>query len=194
MMYVGELINTRSLGNINRAFLVVGGLVVLGLGALGVSGLLESRKIASMKEEITVKSKAIADAQISAKEEAAKPATEKIPSGLAAIGLFQTKLNTLASTNQCAITQFNASDQMNPFISTFTTGTQANGNWTQVEVKMNLVGPTRSVINTLKGLADTGIPYEFTSLEMSRTQASPTGEATVSANVSIRVLTVPGGA
>jgi hypothetical protein len=83
---------------------------------------------------------------------------------------------------------------MNPFISTFSTGAQSNGNWTQVEVKMNLVGPTRAVVSTLEGMADTGIPYEFTSLEMSRTQASPTGEATVSANVSIRVLTVPGGA
>lgn len=194
MMYIGELFNTRVLGNLNRALLGVAGLFGLLLLGLGAMTFFDQSKIASMKEEISVKSKAIVDAQEAAKAEAAKPPSEKIPTGLAAIGVFQTRVNKLASSHGCSVTQFQASDQMTPFISTFSTGEQSNGAWTQVEVKLNLLGTTRSVIETMNSLAETGIPFEFTSLEMSRTQASPSGEATVSANVSLRVLTIPGGA
>jgi hypothetical protein len=194
MMYLGEFLSQRLLTNLNRAMMAIAAMIALALIVLGGTTLLEQGKIASMKEEISVKSKAIADAQEAAKLEASKPAAEKIPTGLAAIGAFQTRVNKLASGHGCSVTQFQASDQMNPFISTFGTGEQANGAWTQVEVKMTLLGTTRSVIETLSNLATNGIPFEFTSLEMSRTQASPTGEATVSANVSLRVLTVPGGA
>jgi hypothetical protein len=194
MMYIGEFLNNRFLANLNRAMLGVAAIMGVALIGLGATAFMEQSKIASMKEEISIKSKAIADAQAAAKAEAEKPAKEKIPTGLAAIGAFQTRVNRLAGDHGCSVTQFQASDQMNPFISTFGTGEQSNGAWTQVEVKLNLLGTTRAVIDTLNGLAGNGIPFEFTSVEMSRTQASPTGEATVTANVSLRVLTIPGGA
>lgn len=194
MTYIGEYLNTKLLGNLNRAMIALAALFAVAVATLGVLAFAERGKVASMKEEIANKSKAIVDFQAAAKEEKGKPATEKIPKGLAAIGLFQTKLNRLAAQKGCALAQFQASDQMNPFISTFSTTAPAAGNWTQVEVKMNLVGTTRSVVETLKDLSSLNIPYEFTSVEMSRTQASANGEATVNANISLRVLTIPGGA
>jgi hypothetical protein len=194
MMYIGEYLNSKFLANLSKAMIVIAIIFGLAVGALGVGALLERGKISSMKDEIAMKSKQIVDAQEQAKKDKDKPQTEKLPTGLAAVGAFQTKLNKLAVGNTCAVTQFQASDQMNPFISTFATGAAASGSWTQVEVKMNLQGTTRAVIGTLRDLDTLGIPYEFTSLELSRTQASATGEATISANVSLRVLTIPGGA
>ena len=63
---------------------------------------------------------------------------------------------------------------------------------------MNTLAPLDTLrgdyTGALKDIDTMGIPYEFTSVEMTRVQASATGEATVSANVSLRVLTIPGGA
>jgi hypothetical protein len=194
MMYVGEFLSSKTLNTLNRLLVSLAAIVALAAAGLGVSAFLERTKVSSMKEEITNKSKAIVEAQTQAKLEKEKPAAEKLPSGLAAVSAFQTKLNRLTASHGCSLTQFQASDQMNPYISTFQAAAQAAGTWTQVEVKMNLMGGTGAVIGTLKDLDTMGIPYEFTSLEMSRTQASDMGEATVSANVSLRVLTIPGGA
>ncbi|HVT11077.1 MAG TPA: hypothetical protein VHE55_02325 [Fimbriimonadaceae bacterium] len=193
MMYIGEIFNSRFLASLNKALIVMAVVFGLGIGALSVAAMLQGSSINSMKEEIESKSKAIVAAQEAAKLEKEKPASEKVPNGLAAVSAFQTRLNKLVVNNKCLLTQFQASDQMNPFVSTFSSAA-ANGPWTQVEVKMNLQGSTQAVVETLKDLDQIGIPYEFTSVEMSRTQASATGEATIGANVSLRVLTIPGGA
>ncbi|MFI5385432.1 MAG: hypothetical protein ACHQ50_04850 [Fimbriimonadales bacterium] len=193
MMYVGEHLNARFVAGLHKAVILLGGLFVLAVAVLGIGGFLESSRIRSMKDEISAKAKSIEDAQAAAKNAKQKPTVEKLPNGLAAVSAFQTRLNKLAGTNGCAITQFQASDQMNPFISTFSAAGQAGGAWTQVEVKVNLSGSTQGVVQTLRDLDQTGIPYEFTSLEMSRAQASSSGVATVGAAVSLRVLTLPGG-
>ncbi|HWA81935.1 MAG TPA: hypothetical protein VG820_00775 [Fimbriimonadaceae bacterium] len=193
MMYIGEFFNSRFLTSMNKALIVMAAVFGLGIGALGVAAMLQGSNVNSMKQEIESKSKAIVAAQEAAKIEKAKPAADKVPNGLAAVSAFQTRLNKLVADNKCSLAQFQASDQMNPFVSTFSS-TSVNGPWTQVEVKMNLQGSTQAVVETLKDLDQIGIPYEFTSVEMSRMQASATGEATVGANVSLRVLTIPGGA
>jgi len=193
-MYIGEWLNAKFLSHLNKALIVVLALFGLAVAALGIGAILERSKISSMKEEIATKSKAIVDAQDAVKKAKQRPVAEKVPTGLAAVGAFQTRLNKLVTENKCSLTQFQASDQMNPFISTFSSTGQTAGSWMQVEVKMNLQGTTQSVMQTLRGMDGLGIPYEFTSLEMSRSQASATGEATVGANVSLRVLTIPGGA
>jgi len=192
-MYFGEFLNSKLLGKLNKGLLVLAILFGLAAAGLGVGAVLESSKVHSMKEEIASKSKAIVDAQEAQKEEKAKPVGDKLPMGTAMVGLFQTRLNKLVSDNSCTLSQFQASDQMAPFVSTFT-ATPSTGSFGQVDVKMVLLGPTRAVIQTLKDIDTLGIPYEFTSVEMSRTQVSTAGEATVSANVSLRVLVISGGA
>lgn len=194
MIYIGEHLNSRSLAGLNKALIGTAALFGLAVAALGIGAMMRGGEITSMKDEIAAKSKAITDAQEAAKLEKQKPASEKLPAGLGAISAFQTRINKLVADNKCALTQFQASDQMTPFVSTFSATAVNGGPWTQVEVKMNLQGTTQGVVETLKDLDQIGIPYEFTSVEMSRTQASAKGEATVSANVSLRVLTIPGGA
>lgn len=194
MMYFGEFLNSKFLGTLNKALVVMLVLFGLTVGALGISAMLERNRIGSMKDEIAAKSKSIVELQEQAKLDKQKPTAEKVPSGLAAVGAFQTKLNKLAADNHASVTQFQASDTMNPFVSTFSTTAPGMGTWTQVELKINLQGTTAAVISTLKQMDTVNIPYEFTSVELSRIQAAPTGEATVSANVTMRVLTIPGGA
>jgi hypothetical protein len=194
MMYLGEFLNSKFLASLNKTLVVMAVLFGLTVGALGIGAILERGRIGSMKDEIAAKSKAIVDVQEQAKIAKQKPAGERLPVGLAAVGAFQTKLNKIAADAHCAVTQFQASDTMNPFISTFSATAPPASVWTQVEVKINLQGTTPAIIGALKELHSTHIPYEFTSLELSRTQASATGEATVSANISMRVLTIPGGA
>jgi hypothetical protein len=191
--YIGDLVSDRTLGTLNRVVAVSAGLLALTITVIGVSGLLASNQIASMKEETAIKSKAVLASQEQAKIENSKPASERAPSGLGAVGAFQTKLNRLTAAHGCSLAQFQASDQMTPYISSFSSSAVASGNWMQVDVKLNLMGGTSSVIGALKDLNTIGIPYEFTSLEMNRVRASDMGEASVSANVSLRVLTIPGG-
>lgn len=193
MIYLGEFLNSKFLASTNKAMATIAVLLGLATGGLGIATLVERSKIGSMKAEITSKSKAVVEAQEAVKVAKSQPAVEKVPVGLHAIGVFQSRVNKLSIDNKCQLTQFQASDQMNPFISTFT-NTQPVGGWTQVEVKMNLQGTTHAVIQTLRDFDKLNIPYEFTSLEISRVLASPTGEATITANVSLRVITIPGGA
>lgn len=193
MIYVGECLNPKCQEHLRKAVIALGALFTIAMAILGLGGLAESLKIAGMKDEIAEKSKIIADAQAAAHLANAKPAV-KIPIGLAAAGAFQDRFNKLASGNGCAITQYQASDQMNPYVSTFSNAGAGQGPWGQIDVKVNLAGPTQAVVQTLRNLGGLGIPYEFTSLEMSRAQVSPSGAATINAALSLRVLTLGGGA
>jgi hypothetical protein len=192
-MYIGEALNSKTLAGLTKALLVVGALFALTIGALGISAFMEHAKVGSMKQEIATKQKAIVEAQEAAKTTANEPKHEAVPKGLNAVNAFQGRLNKLAKDNGASITQFNGSDQMNPFVSTFSSGAQAGSSWVQVDVKFNLQGTAKTVLDSLSNLDKIGIPYEFTSLEISRLTVSATGQATISANVSVRVLTIPGG-
>lgn len=192
MMYIGELLNPRSLRSLRRALIGVAAVFAISAAVAGASVLMANRKITAMKAEIASKQDAITDAKASAKEAQANPQTQ-VPRGLAAVDAFQSRLNKIAHEEGATVTEFNGSDQMNPFISAFATDAPQDGTWAQVEVRVNLQGTTQAVVNTLKNLDRSGLAYEFTSLEMSRAQASATGEATVTANVGLRVLTLPGG-
>ena len=165
MMYIGEFLNSKLLAKLNKGLVVLAVLFGLAAGGLGVGAFMESTKVHEMKDEIASKSKAIVDAQNAATDAKNKPAVDKLPTGVAIVGLFQTRLNKLISDNKCTLSQFQASDQMNPFVSTFSASGTQPGSWGQVEVKLNIQGTTMAVIETLKDLDSIGIPYEFTSLE-----------------------------
>jgi hypothetical protein len=192
MNYLGEHLSPKLLQQVNKTLMILGGVFGLAVAALAVTTYLNSCALTDSKEQIVRTKEAIRTAE--EQRDQGTKTRSTVPRGLAAIGDFQNRLTKIARTRGCSIAQFQASDQTNPYISTFTVGAQANGNWVQVEAKMNLQGTTSAVVGTLQDMPDIGIPFEFSSVEMSRTQASPTGEATVTANVSIRVLTVAGGA
>lgn len=192
MTYIGEFLNPRSLRALRRALVVFAVVFAMVVAVAAGSVLIAKGKVAAMKSEIATKQDAITEAKASLKQAEANPQTQ-VPRGLAAVDAFQSRLNKIAHEQGATVTEFNGSDQMNPFITAFATDAPQDGTWAQVEVRVNLQGTTLAVVNTLKNLDRTGLAYEFTSLEMSRAQASTTGEATVTASVGLRVLTLPGG-
>lgn len=193
MSLFGEKLSPKLLSQVKRTFAVTCTIFGLSVAGFAISTFMKAGHVSSMKQEIESKVKQIAQAEKNKEEQKALPVND-VPKGLGAIGAFQTRITQLARTKSCAIAQFQASDQSTPYISTFASGAQVNGSWMQVEVKMNLQGSTQAVIGTLKDMSTLNIPFEFTSVEMSRTQVTPTGDATITANVSIRVLITAGGA
>jgi len=134
----------------------------------------------------------IVDAQNATKQSKQKPAADHVPLGNAAVGAFQMRLTKLAGRQQMRLDPVPGFGPDDTFHLDLCGGAQASGTWVQVEVKINLQGTTRAVMDTLRNLDKVGIPYEFTSLDMSRTTASASGEATVTANVSLESAYDPG--
>jgi hypothetical protein len=64
----------------------------------------------------------------------------------------------------------------------------------QVEVQFSVRGKLVDVVNTVRSFSEQQVPFEYNSVDFNRVEVTRNGTATVSAKISLRVLTrVPGG-
>lgn len=110
-----------------------------------------------------------------------------LPRGLAAIGAFQSALEKAAAQAKCALTEFTSSRTPAAYLSRYSKDAPGT-TWSQVEVKLQLQGTARSILQTLDALAGLDIPFEMVSVDLTRQATRDRTEATLSANVELNVL------
>ena len=108
-------------------------------------------------------------------------------SGLAAINHYQSAFEKAAESRGCLLTEYISSRSVNPYLSRYSKDAP-DGGWQQVEVKAQLVGTARSVIETIASLKNLEIPFEIQSLEFTRQETEKLTEAKVSARVELTIL------
>lgn len=184
MILSSEFLSKRLVAVLNQALLVGGLMLGLVVGGLGTSLLIQRSRLEPIKQSIDARA-----SSFGLPKRLADKSDESIPTGLTAVNLFQTRLSRVAESNGCSVEHFIASDQLGRFVSAYAPATQAQSSLGQIDIKLQLKGSTSTVIQTLKDFHSLGLPYEFNSVELTRTQASPKGVATIRADVSLRLLT-----
>lgn len=109
------------------------------------------------------------------------------PSDLGAVAKLQSTVEKLAGEQHCSVAEFRASSETLPYLTRFAKTTDVSG-WTQVQAQMSLAGSVHEVMGTLTGLIQSGIPFEFDSMEINRDKVDSVGDAKVLAHVTLRVL------
>ena len=107
--------------------------------------------------------------------------------GLAAVNHYQSAFEKAAESRGCLLTEYISSRSVNPYLSRYSKDAP-DASWQQVEVKAQLVGTARSVIETLASLKNLEIPFEIQSLEFTRQETEKLTEAKVSARVELTIL------
>ena len=191
MIYLGELVNPRFSAMLGRTLLGLGAVCAMTLTYLGVESIAERGRAGSLEAAIQTRARKIARTYLT--NGAGGVPSGKVAAKAGAINEFQFLVSKLAAANGCQIARFQASDRIVPFVSAFS-HPPAKTPWGQIEVTLNLSGTTPAVTDTLRGLNRLHVPFEFSSLDLSRAQASAAGRATISANVTLHLITMPGGA
>ncbi len=167
--------------------------VILGLtcGALVLSGgrYLQAKMVtADLADRVRMQSKTLADLR----QAAVKP-TETRPTSPAiredAIVKVQTALERNARAAKCEISEFQASPDRAPYLSSFTLETN-HADWEQVQVHVTLSGSVSAVFTTVEGLRKCGVPIEPDSIELARKSFDEHKKhSVVTLRLSFRVLT-----
>lgn len=162
-----------------------------GFGLLAGTWCFLAFKHGSAAQETVEQTKALRSkiAEASAAIERAKGASEAaVPRGLAIIDAFQAAATQVAAQNNCSLAEFQATPQLSAYLSRFKK-TTPKVEWVQVDVTAVLRGAAPNVVETLKGLAVCGVPFEFNTVDLKRDASSDTKAATVTCTLSLRLVT-----
>jgi hypothetical protein len=166
--------------------------VILGVtcGALVLSGgrYLQAQMVtADLADRVRMQSKTLSDLR----RAAVKP-TETSPNSSSiredAIVKVQTALERNARAANCEITEFQASPDRAPYLSSFTLETN-HPDWEQVQVHVTLSGTVSAAFATVEGLRKCGVPIEPDSIELARQKFDEHRHSVVTLRLSFRVLT-----
>jgi hypothetical protein len=159
---------------------------------LGISTYMLSKRRAEALESTKAHQASLSELRSVVSRAGARKA-DAIPEGFAAVSAFQAGIESCAETRSCTITEFQAGAEIMPFLTRFKKDTPAS-EWGQVEVQFSVRGKLVDVVNTVRSFSEQQVPFEYNSVDFNRVEVTRNGTATVSAKISLRVLTrVPGG-
>ncbi len=154
----------------------------------GGAGFIKNRHATDHQVQITNTQSQINDVRKMLVQVAQLPITiRRSPIGLKAVADFQAAAEEAANKRDCVVTEFQAASTPSPFLSRFEKTPKPN-DWSQLDVRMNLIGRTHDIIATLRAVKDFGIPFEFGSIDLTRKNVGSNGLATIDAKLEIRVL------
>lgn len=130
--------------------------------------------------------KAIADAESLVQQAAGTPVAARSETTESATR-FRAALQRIAKFHRCSVIEFQAAPEVQPFITRFANDTNVQG-WSQVDVMVSIRGSVRDAVATLADLASNDVPFELSSIEITRDAVSPNGDATVIVRTQLRVL------
>lgn len=166
--------------------------VILGLtcGVLVLSGgrYLQAQMVAAdLTDRVRTQSKTLSDLRRAAVKPAeTAPASSSVIDD--AVVKVQTALERNARATNCQITEFQASPDRTPYLSSFTLETN-HPDWEQVQVHVTLTGTVSGAFATVEGLRKSGVPIEPDSIELARQKFDEHRHSVVTLRLSFRVLT-----
>jgi hypothetical protein len=103
------------------------------------------------------------------------------------VGKLQAYLEMTATENGCQVRDFQAADQVSAYISRYEKSTQEKG-WQQVDIRSSLTGSMSDLYLVLAKLAESPVPVEIDTVDLSRVSSDGQGNASVAARLEFRVL------
>jgi hypothetical protein len=114
------------------------------------------------------------------------------PTGMDSVAAFQSYVEQTAAKYECDIDEFVASRDVGTYLSRFEKDTTETS-WAQVQVKTRVQGRAADVMAVLQSLKDSGITFEFCTLEIVRQAVINAKESRIAALVELNVLIQPEG-
>lgn len=130
--------------------------------------------------------KAIAEAETLVRQAATTPTTSRTETTESATRL-RAALQRIAKLHQCSVIEFQAAPEVQPFVTRFANDTNVQG-WNQVDVMLSIRGAVRDAVATLVDLASNDVPFELSTVEITRDAVDRNGDATVIVRTQLRVL------
>lgn len=178
--------------SLKRATLTVG-LLYVGVALIfGVHSYLRSQETRS-NEAASIEAREQLSTLEKEVEQASRLQEPVASSNLNSVAKFQAGVERLVLKHNCAISEFRAAPDIQPFLTRFSKTEQTEG-WNQVEAQLSISGKVGDVMSVLGELTEPGVPFEFNTLELSRESVDRYGNATVQAKTSLRVLIKAEGA
>lgn len=172
--------------HLGRAFVTIAAAGALLLGGMGVRyGMLLSQYSQGTQSALETRA-AIKEAEAAvAKAEAIKPSENT--AGMTTATAFQRTLMESALLHKCSVREVTLSADLQPYLSTYLEKTPENG-FMQAGFSAVLSGSPQGVTSTLQDLARGSIPFEFNSIQFTRTSVTDTGSV-VDCGIELRILT-----
>ncbi len=108
--------------------------------------------------------------------------------GLKAVGQVQEFIEKSAENANCELSEFQAGSDILPYLSRFSRDTAQKG-WGQIDATATLKGTLPQIVAMLQSFSGQKNPVELDSIELTRTVVDKSGTSTLTAKLSIRVLT-----
>ena len=176
----------KLLASIRHGIVVMSAVLLLSAGGLGAEIVLRNRQGSDLEHQDQLIAQQIRQTQGEVNR-ANRLVNTSVASDLSSVAKVQSAIEESAAKNNCSVTEFHASSEISPFLTRFAKTTGVSG-WGQVEVQVSLSGKAKDVLATLNSMVDTGVPYEFDSLEMTRDKVDEIGDATIIGHATFRVL------
>lgn len=157
---------------------------------LGITMMLARGALAEARQSMAAQRKSIGEYRaLLAKAETL--GQSQAPTGSTAVSMLQSALVSLAGRYDCSVTEFTSSRNPSIYLSRYQKETK-EAEWLQVEVRTQILGTAKSIVQLLGELGKSGFAFEIQSLDMVR-QAGGKAGALVSTQLALNVLIAPGG-
>lgn len=173
---------------------VLYGIIALGVALaawFGINMFIASSAYSEVSRSTVELRKRLAEEQKVIEEANQMPAPNQ-PSGLASVAVFQSALEQVAKANDCALTEFTTSRTPSPFLSRYSKAAP-QGDCSQVEVKLQLTGTARSLIRAIESLTSLEIPFELSTMELTRQATVRRDEALLNSSIELNIVLPPTG-
>jgi hypothetical protein len=171
---------------LRHAVIAMGGVFIVAGGLLCSQIVLKNREALRIEQQNELLAKQIRTTKGEV-ERASRLVATTAPTDLSAVAKFQSDVERMAGARHCSVVEFRASSDVLPYLTRFAKTTNVSG-WGQVTAQVSLSGSAKNVSATLVDLIDSHIPFEFDSMEITRSKTNELGEATVIGHATLRVL------
>ena len=145
----------------------------------------------SLRDQITADKNALAESTRAVLD--AKSRTKPLSKDTGnVVARFQVLIEQAAIRNGCTVEEYVVTGEPAPYISRYTNG-QAAG-WLQVDVRTSISGSTSGIMQALKSMAEAEVLYEYASLDLQRLNNDSAGNATLTAQLDLKLLQKQEGA
>ena len=172
--------------HLGRAFVVLAVACAGVLALLAVRfGMMQAQHTQAIDDSVRARTAIKEASGTVAKAEAVKPSGNA--AGITAGNGFQRALVDAAAANNCSVREVSLAADLQPFLTRYQTDTPKS-DFMQASFRAVISGSPQAVVSTLQALTKGTIPFEFDSVQFSRTSVDKFG-STVDASIELRVLT-----
>jgi hypothetical protein len=162
-----------------------------GAGAVGLGGFALSHHLSAVGAVTAAKEKRKQiEEQTEIVEKARLIALSAEPKDLRALTRFQSLVEQLATRSNCQLTEFRTAAGEQPYSTKYGSSENEDG-WNQIEINLSLTGELRSVLDTVRALAEQDVAVEFVLLDLTR-ESALADRSLVTAKLTLMVLVQQG--